>query len=1246
MSFNKVVISSFLLGVVVASVFIAVLLPCMGIGLYALGVDSSVSSSESSPEEPILKPSYRRFRDHERWAYPDKTVRLIQYMGPRFVRHHATGEFVNLVFEDHYRTGGYYLVQNAYVGLKIYDNKTVMYDPDMMYVAVEEERFSVQVYDPEESSWTALNLTASSLRVDAENSTAIVVTRVQEGEAGRLEATYIIRDGELMKYRITFTNLGETPRRFRVVQSLRGIHGENLTYESVEGSPKKLTVNKTLSLVAPLLRFEGGGRPVLTINMHDLGYREKGLTSTWTSNMLEGILVSTRNGKVEAEILMGDTELEPKESLTIDPRCTTTVVGSSWDTYITKIEDDRGYTTYDDTAWGLEYLRFGRHEDWNDERGCEEQYTYRTYLRWQILIPKEATIDSAFLNLSTRDWPAHNFTAYIGLLDFADCPEFSAVSGSELWNKKVLNVTGWNIEGNWKDEDWVSVNVTEHLEEFTGWSNYAPGNHMGLRIDEGTSGYGSWNYREVYSVDRGSKYAPRLEINFTYPYSETFVKPIENWSFENYSEWTFENKTLSSSAYSEWAYKKFHQIIGSTAGAQTDYQIRIVVHYGSGTDSGEDVYLEGKCRSDFGDIRFSTDGTALNYWMEEKTDGDKAVFWVKVPSIPAYPDNKTIVIHYGKSDATTTSNGANTFPFFDDFSGTSIDTSKWQYDTDSFTVSNGVARCTSSAKQIRSIDTFGDVEVRAKWRFSSGGRGNICFRKSYDASSSDRVRDPGYDVNFRNPNSDERLRKWPGGNAEPVTLATTSHTYTSDMWFVGFVRGYGSSLEGRAADDATLLSATDTAFSSGEVGLGVDILATEGTDYVEFDWVFVRKYVDPEPSHGAWISLDEGVYMHGRRSWHVSGPPNHEITIEQALRQEVVEYVRQRREEQNRGVCFSFWYKPDGVIESGDNKGEKNKARAEILYYDGSWHVVPENESEGIIKPDNASKWWHAQVYAELPPTTTQVKVRIRGYPYDSEGFKAWIDLALLSVYYYATNTSSYGNATLTTSIYYSNVIQHPEFDGFVSLGFGVAARAADGYSVAKLKDLTVELLPNNGTATTQQGRLIILYLTQENSKNITINELPLTFTTIGFDVAGFLVGLIPTATGIVCAVLAEKVTGTLLIKTGVKIIITAIKSVDLIENPYSHPFAHGDTSYKVWETLDYSGHLISSDDRIEYASAQYYFDWRFRTSSDDVFAIRVSAVVEWYQFDEGKPEDPTDDKWVYVGRTELLTVISIVDYW
>jgi hypothetical protein len=84
-------------------------------------------------------------------------------------------------------------------------------------------------------------------------------------------------------------------------------------------------------------------------------------------------------------------------------------------------------------------------------------------------------------------------------------------------------------------------------------------------------------------------------------------------------------------------------------------------------------------RADFGDIRFTdSDGTTLlDYWMEKKVDGDYAVFWVKVPSIPAGQNSTAIYVYYGRAVATTTSNADKTFLFFDHFEGNYLDIFKW-----------------------------------------------------------------------------------------------------------------------------------------------------------------------------------------------------------------------------------------------------------------------------------------------------------------------------------------------------------------------------------------------------------------------------------------------------------------------------------------------------------------------------------------------------------------------------------------
>ena len=110
----------------------------------------------------------------------------------------------------------------------------------------------------------------------------------------------------------------------------------------------------------------------------------------------------------------------------------------------------------------------------------------------------------------------------------------------------------------------------------------------------------------------------------------------------------------------DWDYYKECNI----SNAQNNYQIKIVVGKGSG--DGGDVHCEDHCLDNFGDIRFidADDTNPLDYWLQNYTSGVQATFWVELPS-DASSDNK-ILMYYGYSSATTTSNGANTFIAFDD----------------------------------------------------------------------------------------------------------------------------------------------------------------------------------------------------------------------------------------------------------------------------------------------------------------------------------------------------------------------------------------------------------------------------------------------------------------------------------------------------------------------------------------------------------------------------------------------------
>jgi hypothetical protein len=126
---------------------------------------------------------------------------------------------------------------------------------------------------------------------------------------------------------------------------------------------------------------------------------------------------------------------------------------------------------------------------------------------------------------------------------------------------------------------------------------------------------------------------------------------------------------------SGWNFRKAHIIDGSASTAGTEYQIRLIAHYGTGADNGENVYLGNKAKTDFGDLRFvqSDNQALLSYWLESKIDGETATFWVKIAG-NLTAQSQIIYVYYGNNQATIESNGETTFVFFDDFSS---DLSKW-----------------------------------------------------------------------------------------------------------------------------------------------------------------------------------------------------------------------------------------------------------------------------------------------------------------------------------------------------------------------------------------------------------------------------------------------------------------------------------------------------------------------------------------------------------------------------------------
>lgn len=302
-----------------------------------------------------------------------------------------------------------------------------------------------------------------------------------------------------------------------------------------------------------------------------------------------------------------------------------------------------------------------------------------------------------------------------------------------------------------------------------------------------------------------------------------------------------------------WSYRKCHDI-NSATGAGTDYQIKIIVHYGSGTDSGGDVYCNSKCKTDFGDIRFVDNDkvTELDYWMEtgSKIDGDKAIFWVEI-SDDLSSNPVTIYLYYGNSSATTTSNGDNTFLFFDDFLGTSLDTTKWDIvgaggGTLEITIANSIAYLKDTVMNygcIRSKNTYGpNVSMVSREHVGTNFYQSVWgsyhgFVTGYVGGAVYRVMMfYGYNLPYT------VLHTAKGAGAKKETTVTTPSAYTQiDLQWTTISILLENDIQ----------KATHSDVYTPQSGALSNELGVYALDWY-IDWTLIRKFVSPEPAHSSW----------------------------------------------------------------------------------------------------------------------------------------------------------------------------------------------------------------------------------------------------------------------------------------------------------------------------------------------------------------------------------------------------------
>ena len=304
---------------------------------------------------------------------------------------------------------------------------------------------------------------------------------------------------------------------------------------------------------------------------------------------------------------------------------------------------------------------------------------------------------------------------------------------------------------------------------------------------------------------------------------------------------------------SGYQYRKKVTISGSS-GAGENYQVKLTI----GSSSGGDFHLEGHCVDFPNDIRFTDDDgeTLLDYWIEDPTQ-DPITVWVEVKD--SLDNDVDIFVYYNNPSASSASDGDAVFEFFDDFV---TDLSKWVVSSDIVIENNALkipaaadnANYLNSAYTNAALNPQGTaLEIKTK---ISGGTSNDFWNVGW-RQDADTVYVSWH--SYSTGRDYDLLIKGVDAGAVYGEVSGYNDVYAQDEWHRFSLRVRENTLKLVDVNNpANELSSTDAFFgqiTSANVGLGR--WADYGAFYV--DYIFVRKYADPEPTFSSAGSEEENI---------------------------------------------------------------------------------------------------------------------------------------------------------------------------------------------------------------------------------------------------------------------------------------------------------------------------------------------------------------------------------------------------
>lgn len=299
---------------------------------------------------------------------------------------------------------------------------------------------------------------------------------------------------------------------------------------------------------------------------------------------------------------------------------------------------------------------------------------------------------------------------------------------------------------------------------------------------------------------------------------------------------------------SDWAYRLQGHVTPSTeCGNLSDYQLSLTVHYGAGTNSGGNVYLNGSAQDDFDDIRFTAgDGvTLLDHWIQDYTRSINATIWVNFDEIPE--EGMALYLYYGNPAAKSASDGYGTFVIFND--GSSI--AGWtQYPgggSFDWSAVGGVIRCVSTGDgfdnlyYIRHLESTSHI-IESRIRRAEGLNTSLNYQQ-------------GIGCSYNNPMARwlENGNYWQIRDPLGATDSAPDATFNAAQWHdYTFIRNNNI---WKLLVDGDLKITHNAGFLNPCAGMYVYM--KHNGYWVEFDDFRVRNYCAPEPAWGPWSAEAE-----------------------------------------------------------------------------------------------------------------------------------------------------------------------------------------------------------------------------------------------------------------------------------------------------------------------------------------------------------------------------------------------------